>query len=88
VPTAPGLHASLQGPELRARGMEIRKLCDRADSFDHQALFPCGERRAFGPAAVNVGQSQRVDELPSVLHPLNVRPYRTRSILAADRPNR
>jgi hypothetical protein len=50
------------------RSAKGRRLGDRLDSFHHQTLFAHRQGRAFGPAAVNVGQGQRMDEVPVFLH--------------------
>src|SRR5215469_14536360 len=47
---------------------EGKTLGNGADSFHHQTLFAHRERRAFGPAAVNIGQGQGMDEVAAHLH--------------------
>jgi hypothetical protein len=45
---------------------------NHADAFNHKSLFAYHERRAFGPAAVDVGQSQGVYEIALMLDPAAV----------------
>ena len=45
-----------------------KTLGDRTDSFHHQTLFTHRQGRAFGPAAVNVGQREGMDEVAALLH--------------------
>src|SRR5216684_8693201 len=40
---------------------------NQADALNHQRLFAYHQRRAFGPAAVNVGQGQTVHEAAFML---------------------
>jgi len=52
---------------IKAAERKRKALGDGADSFNHQALFAHRKGRAFCPAAVNVGQGQRVNEVPAFL---------------------